>query len=220
MPYFAVYIYVQNSFSTDSAPPHLDHVTGISSKIPISTKYIFRDIDNRTAGIEMVRSLKGVICTAAAAVLLLATGVAPFSVALELRDGAARPTRSRGRTAFVAPPIMATTASDAPVIDKPKVEKPKKNKAVEEKKGKERLGNEDWAVRLFNDPFNKREFVARCLTEIAGLGDGAAYQVMMVAHQNGVGVIGQYHHEMAEMYCVQLKESGLTCDMIPVDDDK
>ena len=85
----------------------------------------------------MVRSLKGVICTAAAAVLLLATGVAPFSVALELRDGAARPTRSRGRTAFVAPPIMATTASDAPVIDKPKVEKPKKNKAVEreERKG-------------------------------------------------------------------------------------
>lgn len=42
-----------------------------------------------------------------------------------------------------------------------------------------------WLVRLFNDPMNKREFVARCLMEICGLGDGQAYSVMMAAHQTG-----------------------------------
>jgi len=42
-----------------------------------------------------------------------------------------------------------------------------------------------WLVRLFNDPMNKREFVARCLMEVCGLGDGQAYSVMMGAHQSG-----------------------------------
>ena len=42
-----------------------------------------------------------------------------------------------------------------------------------------------WLVRLFNDPMNKREFVARCLMEVCGLGDGQAYSVMMAAHQTG-----------------------------------
>ena len=53
---------------------------------------------------------------------------------------------------------------------------------------------------------NKREFVARCLMEVCGLDDGAAFNVMMRAHQNGVSVIGNYHHEMAELYKVRLLE--------------
>ena len=53
---------------------------------------------------------------------------------------------------------------------------------------------------------NKREFVARCLMEVCGLDDGAAFNVMMLAHQNGVSVIGNYHHEMAELYKVRLLE--------------
>ena len=66
---------------------------------------------------------------------------------------------------------------------------------------------------------NKREFVARCLTEVCSLSDGAAYQCMMKAHQIGIAVVGQYHLEMAELYRDQLTEHGLMIDMVPVDDD-
>jgi len=67
---------------------------------------------------------------------------------------------------------------------------------------------------------NKREFVARCLTEVCALSDGAAYQCMMKAHQFGLAVIGEYHLEMAELYKSSLTEHGLMVDMVPVDDDK
>lgn len=76
-----------------------------------------------------------------------------------------------------------------------------------------------WAVRLFNDPMNKREFVAMCLSKIVGLTDGQAYQVMMQAHQNGVSVVGRYDLERAELYRDALCDNGLSCDMIPVEDD-
>ena len=70
-----------------------------------------------------------------------------------------------------------------------------------------------------NDPMNKREFVARCLTEICSLSDGAAYQCMMQAHQFGISVVGTYHLEMAEMYRDQLTNEGLLIDMIEVEDE-
>ena len=76
-----------------------------------------------------------------------------------------------------------------------------------------------WAVRLFNDPMNKREFVAMCLSKIVGLSDGQSYQVMMQAHQNGVAIVGRYDYERAELYRDKLVDQGLVCDMIPVEED-
>ena len=76
-----------------------------------------------------------------------------------------------------------------------------------------------WAVRLFNDPFNKREFVSMVLCKICGLTDGQSYQVMMQAHKNGVSVVGRYDLERAELYKTALVENGLVSDMIPVDED-
>ena len=76
-----------------------------------------------------------------------------------------------------------------------------------------------WLVRLYNDPMNKREFVAKCLTEITGLGDGEAYGVMMRAHQTGIAVIGNYHRELAELHKARLSGEGLFVDMVPADDD-
>ena len=76
-----------------------------------------------------------------------------------------------------------------------------------------------WLVRLYNDPMNKREFVAKCLTEITGLGDGEAYGVMMKAHQTGIAVIGNYHRELAELHKARLSGEGLFVDMVPADDD-
>ena len=77
-----------------------------------------------------------------------------------------------------------------------------------------------WLVRLYNDPWNKREFVARCLMEVCGHDDGSAFTVMMQAHQDGIGVVGNYHRELAEMYKMRLSEEGLLIDMVPADDDE
>lgn len=108
-------------------------------------------------------------------------------------------------------------ASDGPaVLDKPEVQK--KNKSEEDTDSKSSK-SKGWAVRLYNDPMNKREFVARCLTEVCALSDGAAYQCMMQAHQLGIAVIGCYHLEMAELYRDQLTEHGLMIDMVPADDE-
>ena len=113
----------------------------------------------------------------------------------------------------------------------PSVLEPPTKEEVEEKvEEKKKEGAEDprqdaytkkggWAVRLFNDPFNKREFVSMVLCKICGLTDGQSYQVMMQAHQNGVSVVGRYDFERAELYKVALSENGLVCDMIPVEED-
>ena len=53
---------------------------------------------------------------------------------------------------------------------------------VEEQKDNNRDG---WEIRLWNDPFNKREFVARCLSTICNKSDTESYQIMMQAHKNG-----------------------------------
>lgn len=109
---------------------------------------------------------------------------------------------------YSAPAVM-----EPPVKEKEKVED-KEN--IEERQNYSKKGG--WAVRLFNDPMNKREFVAMCLSKIVGLSDGQAYQVMMQAHQNGVSVVGRFDFERAETYKTALVDNGLTCDMIEVED--
>jgi ATP-dependent Clp protease adaptor protein ClpS len=105
---------------------------------------------------------------------------------------------------------------EPPVKENEVIEKVNKEEKVESKSSHKRGG---WAVRLFNDPMNKREFVAMCLSKIVGLSDGQAYQVMMQAHQNGIGIVGRFDLERAELYKSALIDNGLTCDMIPVDDE-
>ena len=72
-------------------------------------------------------------------------------------------------------------------------------------------------LRLWNDPYNKREFVARCLAEVCGKSDTESFQIMMHAHQSGMGIIGQYDFEIAELYLQSLRERALLVDMIPVE---
>jgi len=105
------------------------------------------------------------------------------------------------------------------IADKPVTKEEKKVSKDSEKESKS-SNSKGWAVRLFNDPMNKREFVARCLTEVCALSDGAAYTCMMKAHQFGISVIGRYHLEMAELYRDELLDKGLVVDMVPVDDEK
>jgi ATP-dependent Clp protease adapter protein ClpS len=116
------------------------------------------------------------------------------------------PFRLNAGPAVLEPPTKETT------VEKVEKKEEKKESAFNYKKG-------GWAVRLFNDPFNKREFVSMVLCKICGLSDGQSYQVMMQAHKNGVSVVGRYDFERAELYKTALVENGLLSDMIPVDED-
>jgi len=78
---------------------------------------------------------------------------------------------------------------------------------------------DQYRLLLFNDPLNKREFVARCLMTICLLKESDAFQVMMKAHKEGVAIIGTYAFETAEAYCEGLRTKGLTVDIIPLESD-
>jgi ATP-dependent Clp protease adapter protein ClpS len=114
--------------------------------------------------------------------------------------------------------MSSTTATPtAPsTITKPKIEKLSDIDVHNENTDDKDRG---WLVRLYNDPMNKREFVARCLAEVCGIDDGASYMIMMKAHQTGLAVIGNYHRELAELYKTKLSSEGLLIDMVPADDE-
>ena len=155
----------------------------------------------------MFRNLKLIIFIA---VLCLITSVSSFSTAFI--PGRAPSTRNR----HIASQSSLTSLSAGPAtLDKPAT---KKSPSKSSEKQRSNAKDKGWEIRLYNDPFNKREFVARCLMTITGLSDGAAFQVMMKAHQNGMAVVGQYHLERAEGYLVSLRNEGLMVDMVPVDD--
>ena len=52
------------------------------------------------------------------------------------------------------------------------------------------------------------------------MSESVAYQTMMQAHQNGIAVVGRWVYEVAEMYHDSLKDKGIICDIIPVDEDE
>lgn len=122
----------------------------------------------------------------------------------------------RTTTTTTAPfsPRTPTLLSAGPAT----LDKTKADKKASPSKEKQRKKDKGWEIRLYNDPFNKREFVARCLMTITGVSDGAAYQIMMQAHEKGIGVVGRYHLERAESYLSSLKSEGLMVDMIPAGD--
>jgi len=80
-------------------------------------------------------------------------------------------------------------------------------------------GGESWEVRIYNDGMNTREHVARSLVQITGMAEMAAFQTMMMAHQNGIASVGMFCFEIAEMYNEGLRKEGIVSDIIPVDED-
>ena len=162
----------------------------------------------------MVSIMKLVLLSAAARLAVVAAFVSSGSHSTAYRSAAA------ARAPPMSPPPSSTTRLDmstaAPAAPVKKRER-KEDVGVDTRDESDK--DRGWLVRLYNDPMNKREFVARCLTEICGLGDGAAYGVMMRAHQNGIAVIGNYHRELAELHKARLSGEGLFVDMVPADDD-
>lgn len=71
----------------------------------------------------------------------------------------------------------------------------------------------DWVVRLFNDPFNKFEYVVECLVKrVPGMSADMAWSVAWQAHADGVAAAYQGPQEVAEMVCEALQRDGLTSD--------
>jgi len=122
-------------------------------------------------------------------------------------------------------PMRSLQRTKVSLFSSPTIDAPVKEKKIQDDKQDEKdvsyspKSGGGWAVRLFNDNRNKREFVALVLCQIAGLSDGQAYTVMMQAHQNGVSVIGRYDQEIAELYRDKLVENGLIVDMVPVEEE-
>ena len=141
-----------------------------------------------------------------AIVLALASA---FTVPFKAATVVSRSTTTTTQLFMAGPAVLEPKTAEPEIIEKNE----------EATKSEEKYKRGGWAVRLFNDPMNKREFVAMCLSKITGLTDGQAYQVMMQAHQNGVSVVGRYDQERAELYRDSLQENGLVVDMVPVEDD-
>ena len=124
--------------------------------------------------------------------------------------------------ASVSPSAAATSTSRlfSTVVDEPVTkEKTKSDSKTTPDRAEAGTKLPAFLLRLWNDPYNKREFVARCLAEVCGKSDTESFQIMMHAHKQGMGVIGQYDFEIAELYLQSLKERSLLVDMIPVEDE-
>ena len=63
-------------------------------------------------------------------------------------------------------------------------------------------------VILINDDFTPREFVVLILEHIFGMGESEATQVMLQAHNNGVGVVGIYPFSVAETKCAEVSAAA------------
>jgi len=159
-----------------------------------------------------------------------ATATASSVVSIELEPnpfGAAAPSRDdlTMMPATLDRPAVKTGGggSGGPaVLDRPDAAPTKQRSAEAERtptKERQSVGSESWEVRIYNDGVNTREFVARCLVQVAGLSEMAAYQTMMQAHHNGLAVVGRYPYERAEMYHEQLKTNGILNDMVEVDSE-
>ena len=118
---------------------------------------------------------------------------------------------------FARPNTVMMATSGPAVLDRPTVEKKQEKAPVKDKRS---MGNESWEVRIYNDGTNTREHVARCLVRVTGLTEIAAYGTMMQAHQHGIAVVGRWVFERAEMYYEALKQSGIICDLNPVDEER
>lgn len=73
-----------------------------------------------------------------------------------------------------------------------------------------------YRVLLHNDDFNGMEYVVECLVEtVPALTAPQAIDIMMQAHNSGVGLVIVCELEHAEFYCETLRSKGLSSTIEP-----
>lgn len=109
-----------------------------------------------------------------------------------------------------------------PKVQPPKVDKPSKETKTPsnpdiifkqnidiEKEFEEYIDEDIYLVILYNDPINKRNYVATVLMEVFTWDEALADSVMLEAHNNGYAVTGEYNKETAFEYVKKLVDRGL-----------
>jgi len=114
---------------------------------------------------------------------------------------------------------MAAQLDISPVVDwKTNVEEIRKRRSLNENELNDDDSFEKWVLKLSNDSDNTRSYVCQCLVQVAKLTEEESYHKMMQAHQHGEAIIGEYCKEHAEYYKEALTNSGLVCDIFPIDE--
>jgi ATP-dependent Clp protease adaptor protein ClpS len=72
-------------------------------------------------------------------------------------------------------------------------------------------------VLLHNDPLSEMQFVITTLVELTPLNHDRAVQVMLEAHNSGVGLVLVTHKERAELYQEQFHTKKLTVTIEPAE---
>ncbi|KAL3764960.1 hypothetical protein ACHAW5_006668 [Stephanodiscus triporus] len=114
---------------------------------------------------------------------------------------------------------MAAQLGVSPVVDrKTNVEEIRKRRSLNENELNDDDSFEKWVLKLSNDSDNTRSYVCQCLVQVAKLTEEESYHKMMQAHQHGEAIIGEYCKEHAEYYKEALTNSGLVCDIFPINE--
>merc|ERR550532_641404 len=82
---------------------------------------------------------------------------------------------------------------------------------------KEQFENEKWwRVLLHNDDIHTFEYVTSCLTRVVQhLSRRKAYNITWEAHSSGKATVACVWKTMAEQFCVNLQQLGLTVSIAP-----
>jgi ATP-dependent Clp protease adaptor protein ClpS len=149
--------------------------------------------------------------------LLILDIASAFSPSLRPQKSFRATTSTRAQAVTLSSVIEKEKFGGPAILERPAVER--REKVDEPVQQRRNHGSEAWEVRIYNDGLNTREHVARSLVQVTGLSELRAYQTMMQAHQNGIAVVGRWVYEIAEMYHDALKNKGIVCDIIPVDEE-
>jgi ATP-dependent Clp protease adapter protein ClpS len=113
---------------------------------------------------------------------------------------------------------MAVQLDRSPVVDSgSSVEEIRKSRNLNENE-LNGASFDKWLLKLNDDSVNTRSYVCRCLVQIAKLSEEDSYKKMVHAHLHGEAIIGEYCQEHAEYYKEALTNSGLVCEIFPVDE--
>lgn len=116
------------------------------------------------------------------------------------------------QSAIIAPPKVQPPKVDIPKKETKSPNNPdiifKQNIDIE-KEFEEYIDEDTYLVILYNDPVNKRNYVASVLMDVFTWDEALASSVMLEAHNNGFAVTGEYNKETAFDYVKKLVDRGL-----------